>query len=81
VLHLLAISREMGVQLDIDDFQKVSERTPLLADLKPRENLSRSTYTTPEVSPVIAKRLLDGKAVDGSTMTITGKTLQRKLRS
>ena len=35
VLHLLAISREMGLPLEIDDFQRVSERTPLLADLKP----------------------------------------------
>ena len=39
VLHLLAIAREAGVPLHIDDFQKVSERTPLLADLKPSADL------------------------------------------
>ena len=74
VLHLLAISREMGVQLDIDDFQKVSERTPLLADLKPSGKFVAVDVHNAGGIPVIAKRLLDGKAVDGSTMTITGKT-------
>src|SRR6185312_7962767 len=74
VLHLLAISREMGVALDIDDFQKVSERTPLLADLKPSGKFVAVDVHNAGGIPVIAKRLLDGKAVDGSTMTITGKT-------
>src|SRR6476620_3857046 len=74
VLHLLAISREMGVTLDIDDFQKVSERTPLLADLKPSGKYVAVDVHKAGGIPVIAKRLLDGKLVDGSTMTITGKT-------
>src|SRR5215813_11556019 len=74
VLHLLAISREMGVALDIDDFQKVSERTPLLADLKPSGKFVAVDVHKAGGIPVIAKRLLDGKLVDGSTMTITGKT-------
>jgi dihydroxy-acid dehydratase len=47
VLHLLAISREMGLPLDIDDFQRVSERTPLLADLKPAENTWPPTWMRP----------------------------------
>jgi len=74
VLHLLAISREMGVSLDIDDFQKVSERTPLLADLKPSGKFVAVDVHKAGGIPVIAKRLLDGKLVDGSTVTITGKT-------
>jgi len=74
VLHLLAISREMGVALNIDDFQRVSERTPLLANLKPAGKYVAADVDAAGGIPVIAKRLLDGKYVDGSTMTVTGKT-------
>jgi len=74
VLHLLAISREVGVPLEIDDFQKVSEHTPLLADLKPSGKYVAADVHKAGGIPVIAKRLLDGKHVDGSTLTVTGKT-------
>jgi dihydroxy-acid dehydratase len=74
VLHLLAISREMGLPLDIDDFQRVSERTPLLADLKPAGKYVAADVDAAGGIPVIAKRLLDGKHANGSTMTVTGKT-------
>ncbi len=74
VLHLLAISREMGLPLDIDDFQRVSERTPLLADLKPAGKYVAADVDAAGGIPVIAKRLLDGKYADGSAMTVTGKT-------
>jgi dihydroxy-acid dehydratase len=73
VLHLLAIAREMGVPLAIDDFQKVSERTPLLANLKPAGKFVAADVDKAGGIPVIAKRLLDGKLVNGSTMTVTGK--------
>jgi dihydroxy-acid dehydratase len=74
VLHLLAISREMGLPLEIDDFQRVSERTPLLADLKPAGKFVAADVDAAGGIPVIAKRLLDGKYADGSAMTVTGKT-------
>jgi len=74
VLHLLAISREMGLPLDIDDFQRVSERTPLLADLKPAGKYVAADVDAAGGIQLIAKRLLDGEFVDGSTMTVTGKT-------
>ncbi|HKB98306.1 MAG TPA: dihydroxy-acid dehydratase [Terriglobales bacterium] len=74
VLHLLAISREMGLPLEIDDFQRVSERTPLLADLKPAGKYVAADVDAAGGIPVIAKRLLDGKYANGSTMTVTGKT-------
>src|SRR5258707_5126854 len=74
VLHLLAISRAMGLPLEIDDFQRVSERTPLLADLKPAGKYVSSDVDAAGGIPVIAKRLLDGKHASGSTMTVTGKT-------
>src|ERR1700690_542486 len=74
VLHLLAISREAGVPLQIDDFQKVSERTPLLCDLKPSGKYVAADVDKAGGIPVIAKRLLDGKLADGSALTVTGKT-------
>src|SRR5260370_2799248 len=73
VLHLLAISREIGLPLEIDDFQRVSERTPLLADLKPAGKFVAADVDAAGGIPVIAKRLLDGKHANGSTMTVTGK--------
>jgi dihydroxy-acid dehydratase len=78
VLHLLAISREMGLPLDIDDFQVISERTPLLADLKPSGRFVASDVDAAGGIPVIAKRLLDGGLAHGSTMTVTGKTLMEE---
>jgi dihydroxy-acid dehydratase len=74
VLHLLAISREIGLPLDIDDFQRVSERTPLLADLKPAGKYVAADVDAAGGIPVIAKRLLDGKHAQGSAITVTGKT-------
>jgi dihydroxy-acid dehydratase len=74
VLHLLAIARESEVPLAIDDFQTVSERTPLLADLKPAGRFVAADVDKAGGIPVIAKRLLDSKKVNGSAMTVTGKT-------
>jgi dihydroxy-acid dehydratase len=74
VLHLLAIARESEVALVIDDFQKVSERTPLLADLKPAGRFVAADVDKAGGIPVIAKRLLDGKFAHGSALTVTGKT-------
>jgi dihydroxy-acid dehydratase len=67
-------SRETSRLLTIDDFQRVSERTPLLADLKPAGKYVAADVDTAGGIPVLAKRLLDGKFVDGSTLTVTGKT-------
>jgi dihydroxy-acid dehydratase len=74
VLHLLAIAREAEVALEIDDFQTVSERTPLLADLKPSGKYVAADVDKAGGIPVIAKRLLDAKCADGSTITVTGRT-------
>jgi len=74
VLHLLAISREAGLPLQIEDFQKVSERTPLLADLKPSGRFVATDVDKAGGIPLIAKRLLDAKCADGSAITVTGKT-------
>ena len=74
VLHLLAIAREADVPLEIDDFQRVSERTPLLADLKPAGRFVAVDMDKAGGIPLLAKRLLDGKLVDGTPLTVTGRT-------
>src|SRR6266536_3443744 len=75
VLHLLAIAREAGVQLDIDDFQKVSERTPLLCDLKPSGRFVAADMHRAGGIRLLANRLLNGKKLHESAMTVTGKTI------
>jgi len=75
VLHLLAIAKEAGVKLAIEEFDKISRKTPLLADMRPWGN-----YTAPEMYDaggmgVVAKRLLEAKLIDGSAPTVTGRTI------
>jgi dihydroxy-acid dehydratase len=74
VLHLLAIARETGVPLGIDDFQTISERTPLLVDLKPAGRFVAVDVDKAGGIPVIAQRMVQGGYADGSTMTVTGRT-------
>jgi dihydroxy-acid dehydratase len=74
VLHLLAMAREAGVELSHDDFQSISERTPLLVDLKPAGRFVAVDVDRAGGMAVIAKRLADGGYVDGSAMTVTGRT-------
>jgi dihydroxy-acid dehydratase len=75
VLHLLAIAREAGVPLHIDDFQKVSERTPLLADLKPSGRFVASDMHRAGGIRLLVQRLLQGKYLREDTLTVSGKTL------
>jgi dihydroxy-acid dehydratase len=75
VLHLLAIAREAGVELTIDDFDRISERTPLIADLKPGGRFVANDLYRAGGIPLVAKRLIDAGLIHGDTMTVTGKTL------
>lgn len=75
VLHLLAIAREAGVALEIDDFQKVSERTPLLCDLKPSGRFVATDMHRAGGIRLLANRLLKGKKLHESAITVTGKTI------
>jgi dihydroxy-acid dehydratase len=75
VLHLLAIAREAGVELNIDDFDRISERTPLIADLKPGGRFVASDLYRAGGIQLVAKRLADAGLIHGDTMTVTGKTL------
>src|SRR6478735_4158480 len=74
VLHLLAMAREAEVPLSIDDFDGISARTPVIVDIKPGGRFMAADVDKAGGIGVIAQRLVDGKYVDGSTVTITGRT-------
>jgi dihydroxy-acid dehydratase len=75
VLHLLAIAREAGVELTIDDFDRISDRTPLIADLKPGGRFVANDLYKAGGIQLVAKRLIDAGLVHRDTMTVTGKTI------
>ena len=74
VLHLVAMAREAGVPLEIEDFNAINNRTPLFVDLKPGGKYVAVDIDLAGGIPVIANRLLEGGFVDGSALTCTGKT-------
>src|SRR3954452_17248562 len=74
VLHLLAMAREAGVDLQIDDFQRISERTPLIVSLKPAGEFVAVDVDKAGGWPVVAKRLVEGGYADGKCTTVTGRT-------
>jgi dihydroxy-acid dehydratase len=75
VLHLLAMAREAELPLSIDDFDAVCARTPIFVDLKPAGRFMAADVDKAGGIGVIAQRLLEGKLVDGSAVTVTGRTL------
>ena len=75
VLHLLAIAREAGVALTLEDFSAISRRTPLLADLKPSGRFMAVDVDRAGGIPVLAERLLRGGFAKGDCRTVTGRTL------
>jgi dihydroxy-acid dehydratase len=81
VLHLLATAREFGVKLSIEDFDRISRKTPVLADLKPWGN-----YTAPEMyeaggMPVVGKRLLESGILHAGEKTVTGRTIGEEVQA
>jgi len=75
VLHLLALARDAGVDLNIDDFDAISRRTPLLVDLKPGGHFVAADVHNAGGIQLIVKRLVEGGYCDGSQMTVTGQTV------
>jgi dihydroxy-acid dehydratase len=75
VLHFLAIAHEMNIPLSIDDFDRISSKTPLLCDLKPGGNYVAADYHAAGGSRLLAKRLIEAGLIDGSCWNVTGKTL------
>ena len=79
VLHLLAIAYEAGVPLEIDDFDRLSRRTPYLTDLRPGGRFVMSDVDKAGGVPTVMNELLKGGLLHGDVMTVTGKTLAENL--
>src|SRR5271170_2709167 len=75
VLHFLAIAREMGIPLTIDDFDKISDNTPFICDLSPAGKYVASDYQAAGGSRLLALRMLDAGLLNGDELTISGKTI------
>ncbi len=78
VLHLLAMAREAGIPLTIDDFDTVSKRTPLLADLKPAGRYVAVDLDRAGGIPLLVQRLVTAGSVDGTQMTPSGQTISEE---
>ena len=75
VLHLLAIAREAGISLSIDDFDRISSQTPILADLKPGGRFVATDLYAAGGTSLVAKRMLEAGLLRGDCLTVTGRTL------
>ncbi len=80
VLHLIAMARSVDVDLTIEDFQSVSDRIPYLADLKPSGKFVQEDLHSIGGTPAVMKYLLEQGLMDGTCMTVTGKTLAENVR-
>jgi dihydroxy-acid dehydratase len=79
VLHFLAIADAAGVEWSLDDFQRISDRTPFLADLKPSGKYLMEDLSNVGGTPAVLKYLLEHGFIHGDCMTVTGKTLAENL--
>ena len=79
VLHLIAMARSVDVNVTLDDFQSVSDRIPFLADLKPSGQFVQEDLHSIGGTPAVMKYLLEKGLMDGSCLTVTGKTLAENL--
>jgi len=80
VLHLIAMARAVDVPLTIDDFQTVSDRVPFLADLKPSGKFVQEDLHGVGGTPAVMKYLLEKGLLDGSCLSVTGKTIEENVR-
>jgi dihydroxy-acid dehydratase len=81
VLHLLAIAHAAGVALDLDDFERIRERTPVFCDLKPSGRYVATDLHRVGGIPLVMKMLLEAGLLHGDCMTVTGKTIAESLAS
>ena len=79
VLHLLAIANEAGVELHLDDFNRIASRVPHIADMKPGGKFHMSDLDRVGGVPVVLRHLLDAGLLDGDCITVTGKTMAENL--
>ncbi|HET6318164.1 MAG TPA: dihydroxy-acid dehydratase [Chloroflexota bacterium] len=78
VLHLMAMAREARVSLDIDDFDRISARTPLLGDMRPGGRYAAADLDRAGGTRLVAQRLLHGGFANGEAMTVTGRTFAQE---
>jgi dihydroxy-acid dehydratase len=81
VLHLLAVAREAGVELTIDDFERISRRTPLLADLKPGGRFVATDLYRAGGVPLILNRLAEAGILHADELTVSGRTIGEEAAS
>ncbi len=81
VLHLLAVAKEAGARLAIDDFDRVSRKTPVLADLKPWGGFTAPDMYAAGGMAVVAQRLLEAGLLHADEMTVTGRTIGEEARA
>jgi dihydroxy-acid dehydratase len=80
VLHLIAMARSVDVHVTIDDFQRVSNKTPLLADFKPSGKYVMEDLQAAGGVPAVIKMLLEAGMINGDCMTVTGKTVAENMK-
>jgi len=81
VLHLIAMARAVNVDLTLDDFQRISDKTPFLADLKPSGKYVMEDMQRYGGTPAVMRYLLDKNMIHGDCLTVTGKTVRENLAS
>lgn len=81
VLHLLAVAREAGVRLSIEDFDTINRKVPLLADLKPGGRFTAADLFKAGGTTLVAKRLLDAGILHGDQPTVTGRTIGEEAKN
>lgn len=81
VLHILAIAKSANINFSIDDFQKISESTPFLADLKPSGKFLMEDLHNVGGIPAVMKYMLDNNLLNGDCITVTGKTISENLKN
>ena len=81
VLHLMAIAHEVGVALDLEDFDRISRRTPLIGDLRPGGRFVMADLERIGGIPVVLRELLDGGLLHGDCLTVNGRTLGENVAS
>ena len=79
VLHMVAIAKSVNVDLTIDDFQRISDETPFLADLKPSGQFVMEDLHQVGGVPAVLKFMLENEMLDGSCLTVTGRTMEENL--
>jgi len=81
VLHLLAIAREAGIRLTLEEFDKISRKTPVIADMRPWGQYTAWELWEAGGIPLIIRRLIEGGLIDGDQMTVSGKTLWQEVKN